>query len=50
MDILDHPDAQALLNDAELSAAAVRSCADQLTAFVQRYLPGSTARSSAATP
>ncbi len=39
MDILDHPDAQALLNDAELSAAAVRSCADQLTAFAQRYLP-----------
>jgi SRSO17 transposase len=39
MDILDHPDAQALLNDAELSAAAVRSCADQLAAFAQRYLP-----------
>jgi SRSO17 transposase len=39
MDILDHPDAQALLHDAELSAAAVRSCAEQLTAFAQRYLP-----------
>ncbi|HET8648219.1 MAG TPA: IS701 family transposase [Vicinamibacteria bacterium] len=39
MDILDHPEAQALLADAELSAAAVRSCADQLTAFAQRYLP-----------
>src|SRR5436305_13142685 len=39
MDILDHPDAQALLADAELSAAAVRSCADRLTAFAQRYLP-----------
>jgi SRSO17 transposase len=39
MDILDHPDAQALLADAELSADAVRSCADRLTAFAQRYLP-----------
>jgi SRSO17 transposase len=39
MDILDHPQAQALLQDADLSAAAVRSCADQLTAFAQRYLP-----------
>lgn len=37
--ILEHPDAQALLADAELSAAAVRSCADRLTAFAQRYLP-----------
>jgi SRSO17 transposase len=39
MDILDHPDAQALLQDAELSPAAVRSCADHLTTFAQRYLP-----------
>jgi SRSO17 transposase len=39
MDILDHPDAQALLRDAELSAAAVRSCAERLTAFAARYLP-----------
>jgi SRSO17 transposase len=39
MDILDHPEAQALLQDADLSAAAIRSCADQLTAFAQRYLP-----------
>src|SRR5438270_7650177 len=39
MDILDHPDAQALLQDAELPAAAVRSCAERLTAFAQRYLP-----------
>ena len=39
MDILEHPEAQALLNDADLSAAAVHSCADQLTAFAQRYLP-----------
>src|SRR5947209_10030471 len=39
MDILDHPDAQALLRDAELSATAVRSCAAPLTRFAQRYLP-----------
>jgi SRSO17 transposase len=39
MDILEHPDAQALLQDAELSAAAVRSCAGRLEAFVARYLP-----------
>jgi SRSO17 transposase len=39
MDILNHPQAQALLADAELSADAVRSCADRLTCFVERYLP-----------
>src|SRR5215831_9074472 len=39
MDILNHPQAQALLADAELSAVAVRSCTDRLTCFVQRYLP-----------
>src|SRR5262249_25173961 len=39
MDILNHPDAQALLADAELSSEAVRACADRLTAFAQRYLP-----------
>src|SRR6266851_1590119 len=39
MTILDHPDAQALLADADLSAAAVAACADQLSAFAQRYLP-----------
>jgi SRSO17 transposase len=39
MDILEHADAQALLADAELSAAAVRSCAQHLEAFVARYLP-----------
>src|SRR3954462_8842140 len=39
MTILEHPQAQALLADAALSADAVRSCADQLTAFAQRYLP-----------
>src|SRR5260370_5305264 len=39
MDILEDADAQALLADAELSAAAVRSCANHLEAFVARYLP-----------
>ncbi len=39
MDILDHPQAQAPLGDAELSPDDVRSCADRLTAFAQRYLP-----------
>lgn len=39
MDILEHADAQALLDDAKLSAAAVRRCAEQLAAFVTRYLP-----------
>jgi SRSO17 transposase len=39
LDILDHPDTQPLLQDAELSAVAVRSCADRLTAFAHRYLP-----------
>src|ERR1700736_3932073 len=39
MDILEHPNAQALLADAHLSADAVRSCAASLEAFVARYLP-----------
>ena len=39
MDILDHPQAQDLLDDADLSPEAVRSCTDRLTAFAQRYLP-----------
>ena len=39
MDLLNHPDAQALLEDAQLSAAAVQSCADHLEDFVARYLP-----------
>jgi SRSO17 transposase len=39
MDILNHPEAQALLQDAEVSADAVQSCAERLTAFVHRYLP-----------
>jgi SRSO17 transposase len=39
MDLLDHPDAQSLLQDAELSPATVRSCAGRLEAFAARYLP-----------
>src|SRR5437870_13022827 len=39
MDLLDHPDARLLLKDADLSADAVRSCADRLQIFAQRYLP-----------
>jgi SRSO17 transposase len=37
--ILDHPEAQALLDDAVLSPAAVRGCERRLTEFVARYLP-----------
>jgi SRSO17 transposase len=37
--ILEAPQAQALLEDATLSAAAVRGCETQLTKFVARYLP-----------
>src|SRR5438067_6516323 len=39
MSLLDHPEAQALLNDAILSPDTVRGCADRLTGFLQRYLP-----------
>ena len=37
--LLEHPDAQPLLADADLSAAAVRSCAAALEGFLARYLP-----------
>src|SRR5713226_1641767 len=37
--LLDHPEAQALLADAEVSAAAVRGCRHRLTSFLRRYLP-----------
>jgi SRSO17 transposase len=37
--LLERPEAQALLGDAELSAADVAACAERLTAFAQRYLP-----------
>jgi len=39
MSLLEHPTAQALLADAELSAAAVTGCRHRLRAFLQRYLP-----------
>src|ERR1700730_15575731 len=39
MSLLEHPDAQALLADADVSAAAVRSCGLRLEAFLHRYLP-----------
>jgi SRSO17 transposase len=39
MSLLDQPEAQVLLNDANLTAEAVRDCADRLTDFLKRYLP-----------
>jgi len=39
MSLLDHPDAQALLADAAVTAEQVRGCQDRITAFLQRYLP-----------
>lgn len=39
MSLLDHPEALALLADAEVSAAAVCGCRDHLERFLQRYLP-----------
>jgi SRSO17 transposase len=39
MSLLEHPDAQALLDDATVSAAAVVSCRARLLPFLQRYLP-----------
>jgi SRSO17 transposase len=41
MSLLDHPDAQALLGDASVSADTVRDCTDRLTDFLQRDLPKS---------
>src|ERR1700728_3334684 len=37
--ILEHPAAQALLEEAELSPQAVKGCEGRLTRFVERYLP-----------
>ena len=37
--ILEHPDAQALLDQADVSPATVRACGRHLTAFLNRYLP-----------
>src|SRR6266852_8346455 len=39
MDLLQHPDARVLLEDAHLAPAAVQSCPAHLEAFVARYLP-----------
>jgi SRSO17 transposase len=39
MSLLDHPQAQALLADAEVSPDDVRGCADHLQRFLGRYLP-----------
>ena len=39
MSLLDHPEAQALLDDATVSADDVRGCRDRLTRFLTRYLP-----------
>ena len=39
MSLLDHPEAQALLADAEVSPGDVRGCRDHITRFLKRYLP-----------
>ena len=39
MSLLEHPDAQVLLADAVVTPEQVRGCQDQLTVFLQRYLP-----------
>ncbi len=39
MSVLEHPTAQALLAEAEVSAATVSSCRRRLAGFLQRYLP-----------
>ena len=39
MSLMDNPKAQALLNDATVSAETVRDCTDRLTGYLQRYLP-----------
>src|SRR6266545_3227561 len=39
MSLLEHPTAQALLADAEVSAADVAGCQRRLEFFLQRYLP-----------
>ena len=39
MSLLEHPTAQALLADAEVSAAAVAGCRRRLDPFLRRYLP-----------
>ena len=39
MDLLDHPEAQRLLQDAELDPDTLHDCACRLHVFAQRYLP-----------
>jgi SRSO17 transposase len=39
MSLLEHPQAQALLADTEVTAADVRGCQDRLGKFLERYLP-----------
>jgi SRSO17 transposase len=39
MSLLDHPEAQGLLADAEISLGDVRGCRDHITRFLERYLP-----------
>jgi len=39
MSLLDHPEAQALLDDAAVTPDSVRDCSDRLTGFLRRYLP-----------
>jgi hypothetical protein len=40
MSLLDHPEARALLADAEISPPSnVRGCRDHITHFLKRYLP-----------
>jgi SRSO17 transposase len=39
MSLLEHPTAQALLEDAKVTPQMVVGCRDRLTAFLERYLP-----------
>jgi SRSO17 transposase len=39
MSLLEHPVAQALLEDTVVTASAVRGCRDRLAKFLERYLP-----------
>src|SRR3984885_5503149 len=39
MSLLDHAEAQALLNDANVTPNTVKGCAERLLGFLQRYLP-----------
>jgi SRSO17 transposase len=39
MSLLEHPRAQALLAEADLTADSVRSCQERLLRFLERYLP-----------